>query len=274
MSEWKNYPPRELLTDSGEELAKAEDAAHSSGEYGIMLLAVRKDTAAALAGTDADYIPLIVDASGRLHVAPLAAGSNAIGKLATNSGVDIGDVDILSIAAGNTRIGTMSGVCKTVSVTKALESASAYEAEDVLSESDTDGEGTAWTFSALFRANNTGGYITKAVALCETTAITPRLTLFLFHTAPTCELDDHAANTAVLHADEANFVGSIDFPAMEDLGTGDSQAIATPSTVGNLPLWVDAASDADDLIGVLVTRDVFTNTATNDIIIKLTLEQY
>lgn len=49
-------------------IVKAADAAHSSGDKGLMVLAVRKDTAAALAGTDGDYIPLIVDANGRLHV--------------------------------------------------------------------------------------------------------------------------------------------------------------------------------------------------------------
>lgn len=49
-------------------LDKAEDSAHSSGDPGIMLLAVRQDTAAALAGTDGDYIPLIVDSTGRLWV--------------------------------------------------------------------------------------------------------------------------------------------------------------------------------------------------------------
>lgn len=37
----------------------------------------------------------------------LAAGSAAIGKLAANSGVDIGDVDILSIAAGDNNIGNV-----------------------------------------------------------------------------------------------------------------------------------------------------------------------
>lgn len=50
-------------------LAKAEDAAHTSGDEGLMALAVRKDTAAALAGTDGDYTPLIVDSTGHLHVA-------------------------------------------------------------------------------------------------------------------------------------------------------------------------------------------------------------
>ena len=37
--------------------------------------------------------------------ASIPAGTNAIGKLASNTGVDIGDVDILSIAAGNNNIG-------------------------------------------------------------------------------------------------------------------------------------------------------------------------
>jgi hypothetical protein len=35
----------------------------------------------------------------------LPAGTNAIGKLSANSGVDIGDVDVASIAAGTNRIG-------------------------------------------------------------------------------------------------------------------------------------------------------------------------
>ena len=37
----------------------------------------------------------------------LPAGTNAIGKLAANSGIDIGDVDILSIAAGDNNIGNV-----------------------------------------------------------------------------------------------------------------------------------------------------------------------
>jgi hypothetical protein len=40
-------------------------------------------------------------------VGALPAGSAAIGKLAANSGVDIGDVDILSIAAGDNNIGNV-----------------------------------------------------------------------------------------------------------------------------------------------------------------------
>ena len=84
------------------EVKKAEDAAHSSGDKGIMALAVRNDTLAALAGTDGDYAPLQVDADGGLFLAPLPAGSAAIGKLAANSGVDIGDV---TLTAGTALIG-------------------------------------------------------------------------------------------------------------------------------------------------------------------------
>jgi len=83
-------------------LEKTEDAAHSSGDAGVMLLAVRKDTAAALAGTDGDYIPLIVGSDGGLWVRlsqALPAGTNAIGKLAANDGVDIGDVTATNLPA-------------------------------------------------------------------------------------------------------------------------------------------------------------------------------
>lgn len=71
-----------VLSDGeGAKLPKAEDAVHGSGDWGIFALVVRKDTAASLAGTDGDYTGLIVDASGRLHVAPLVAGSAVIGKV-------------------------------------------------------------------------------------------------------------------------------------------------------------------------------------------------
>jgi hypothetical protein len=78
----------------------------------------------------------------------------------------------------------------------------------------------------------------------------------------------------LLHADLANYIGKIDFPAMEDLGTGDSEAIATPSTVGGLPLAFECASAADDLIGILVNRDAFTQVAGKEMRVVLTVEQY
>ena len=66
-------------------LVLAEDAVHGSGDPGVQLLAVRKDTAAALAGADGDYAPLEVDANGCLHV--LVNGTVTVGSHAvTNAG--------------------------------------------------------------------------------------------------------------------------------------------------------------------------------------------
>jgi hypothetical protein len=118
-----------------------EDAAHSTGSKVTGAGIVRKDTAAALAGTDGDYTLPISDANGKLWVnasgvtltvdgsgvtqpvshagltalngaiagtevqvdivGSIPAGANAIGKLAANTGVDIGDVDVTSVIPGS-----------------------------------------------------------------------------------------------------------------------------------------------------------------------------
>ena len=60
---------------------------------------------------DTTYANIQSTAGGNLKVAieefdaSLPTGTNTIGKLAANSGADIGDVDILSIAAGSNLIG-------------------------------------------------------------------------------------------------------------------------------------------------------------------------
>lgn len=171
---------------------------------------------------------------------------------------------------GTTNLVTLRTL-KTVSVTKALAAAAIYHAEDVISESAA--EGTAWTFAALGRAIGGKGYITKVQAISKTTAVTPRLTLFLFNAAVTCAVNDHAANTAPVFADLAQYVGKVDLPAMEDLGTGMSVAVSTPSTTGNLPMEFECDAAATSLIGVLVTRDAFTQTATDSMAVRITVEQ-
>ena len=131
---------------------------------------------------------------------------------------------------------------KTVSVTKALAAAGNYDAEDVLSQSAT--VGTVWTFSAIATSNGRGGYITRARVICETTALTPRLTLYLFNTTPTSAVNDNVANTAVLNADIAKYEGKIDFPAMEDLG-GDSEATHNPSGKWREDSWKGIPPEPD-----------------------------
>lgn len=74
-------------------LGKAEDAAHASGDTGIMALAVRKDTAAISSGTTGDYEPLSTDALGRLRVeisGPGAADSILKAEDAAHASGDVG----------------------------------------------------------------------------------------------------------------------------------------------------------------------------------------
>jgi hypothetical protein len=79
-------------------IAKAEDVASADADVGVPAMAVRKGTPANTSGTDGDYEMLQMSA-GRLWTsstidAALPAGTNAIGKLAANDGVDIGDVTV------------------------------------------------------------------------------------------------------------------------------------------------------------------------------------
>jgi hypothetical protein len=85
-------------------IAKAEDVASADADVGVPALAVRKATPANTSGTDGDYEFLQMSA-GRLWTsatidAALPAGANAIGKLATNGGVTIGDVNVISEIPG------------------------------------------------------------------------------------------------------------------------------------------------------------------------------
>lgn len=56
-------------------LGKAEDAGHTTGDTGVMILGVRNDALAALSGTDLDYTPIATDSTGRVMMswAPTAA---------------------------------------------------------------------------------------------------------------------------------------------------------------------------------------------------------
>ena len=64
-----NPLPVTLYGPNGDPIGHAEDTAHASGDRGVMSLAVRKNTDAALANADGDYIPLIANATGRLWTA-------------------------------------------------------------------------------------------------------------------------------------------------------------------------------------------------------------
>lgn len=68
-------------------------------------------------------------------VGALPAGTNAIGKLAANSGVDIGDVDVTSIAAGTNAIGNVGLVPRTTGGMTIFRSIDIDESEEEIKSS-------------------------------------------------------------------------------------------------------------------------------------------
>lgn len=158
-----------------------------------------------------------------------------------------------------------NGHYKTIKVQKTLEAEGTYTANDVMSESDTDGEGTDWDFE--FGGT---GKINRVVIVSATTGRTSVLTLYLYTSPPTCELDDNAANTGPLVADLAFYLGHIKFPAMVSQG-GPSYTIASETIVGcNMPF----AFNKSKLYGVLVdgTGQDFGDDTTLDVIITAELD--
>jgi hypothetical protein len=89
----------------------AEDAAHTSGDYGMQALAVRGDTLGARAGASGDYSPLQVDANGALYTIDYSsftddaafsvAGSKCtvMGGVVTSDSVDSGDAGAFRMTA-------------------------------------------------------------------------------------------------------------------------------------------------------------------------------
>lgn len=89
---------------SGGVAGVVEDAASAGGEEGVLMLAVRRDTAASSSGTDGDFSTLNTDSTGRLHVNvgnTVTVGSHAV----TNAGTFA--VQVSSIAAGDNNIGNV-----------------------------------------------------------------------------------------------------------------------------------------------------------------------
>lgn len=117
-----------VVIASDQDFVKAEDAAHSSGDKGIPALAVRKDTAAALAGTDGDYTPLESDASGRLHALAHSGATDdaaAAGQLYPAAGLyqatadEVDDGDVGRIRMSKRRSGLWAPDVRQLSITAA-----------------------------------------------------------------------------------------------------------------------------------------------------------
>lgn len=147
-------------------MAGTEDAASADGHTGAKALFVRQDTPANTSNNDGDYeFPKMsagrVWTSAKIDTA-LPAGTNAIGKLAANSGVDIGDVDVTSIAAGNNNIGDVDVA------SSALPSGAATSANQVTEQGYVDGLETLIGTTNT----NTGNIVTSVQLIDDAVATT------------------------------------------------------------------------------------------------------
>jgi len=149
----------------------------------------------------------------------------------------------------------------------------AYAANDVVSNEDCCATtATCWTFENVVRENGGTGEIRAAILVSESEGIVPLLTFFFFNAIPTSNLIDNAPNTAPDCADILKFIGKADFTALESLGTTDSMSIITPSTPGGLPLPFKCAAGDRNIYAILVTRTIFTQSASDDIYAILSVE--
>ncbi len=158
--------------------------------------------------------------------------------------------------------------------TKALAAAAGYTAQDVLSESATEGIGTPYEFAL---ASKPGGsiLIIGARVGSESEDITPRIDLEIYTKYPSCNLADNVPYVGPAPADKNFYWGPIAMMSLSDKAdaTGDSSAIVSTSTVGNLPIGIVCENNNDRIFIVPVTLDAFTQTATDDLTIRITALQ-
>ncbi len=78
-----------------------EDAAHSTGDRGVMHLGVRNDTVASFVGTNLDYTPHAVDSAGRIVTKPFAPDQASVIALASlsSAGSTVGSI-VVMVAPG------------------------------------------------------------------------------------------------------------------------------------------------------------------------------
>lgn len=90
---------------SASNLGKAEDAAHTTGDVGVMALAVRNDGGSVLCNADGDYLPLTTDATGALRVVGGGGGS----QYAEDAAHANGDLGTIALAVRRDTPSTMVG---------------------------------------------------------------------------------------------------------------------------------------------------------------------
>ena len=173
--------------------------------------------------------------------------------LAANSGVDIGDVDVLSIAAGETHIGEVGCNTSVVSVTPAI-TAGAYTALDIV--------GAIQTIANATRVSGEPTML-QSIVITDLGKQNVELTIFFFNANPgTGTYTDNIALT-IHDTDMALCIGKAKVLA-GDYSSASASSVATVSNIG-LPLMPAATS----LFAIAqASGSAPTYTSTSDLVFK------
>jgi hypothetical protein len=95
-------------------MAKAEDAAHGTGETGTNVLSVRDDDLSSDTSADGDYAAIKTDSVGRLYVNPYGGDVNRFLVSCSSAATGTADTAIVSAVVGN-RIYVTSLTCNNTS---------------------------------------------------------------------------------------------------------------------------------------------------------------
>lgn len=101
-------------------LGKAEDAAHASGDVGVMSLAVYRSSFTNSVSTAGDYATLIVDGDGRLAVNAQGAAAGSTWQACSGSITNTTQTDIKAAVASNRIYVTSIGCNNTATVASTL----------------------------------------------------------------------------------------------------------------------------------------------------------
>lgn len=117
-------------------LGKTEDAPHTSGDVGVMMLGVRNDSLAALADTNKDYAPLQVNSTGALYCDVTAVvpgtGATSLGKAEDAQHVS-GDTGVMALAVRNDTLAALATTSKDYAPLQVNANGALYCACDVTS---------------------------------------------------------------------------------------------------------------------------------------------
>ncbi len=224
---------RVVATDaSGADMLKVEDTAHASGDTGIQMLAVRNDTLAALAGTDGDYAPIQVNASGALFVdssssdathdsAVIATGPQVMAEAKTFDGSDLPNAVAEGDAVRNA--GTLRGVQYTMPVNQ-TGSASPVVSHDT---AIAGGKGNAIMMAGAEAKALDGSVLPNAVAEGDGVRIAASLQGVQFTTL----VNDNGAASPIADHDEAIGSGNGTAVVIQGAEAKDFDGGALPNNV-------------------------------------------